>query len=465
MTIIQFGNWLPDQARFGNNCVTATNVYPTAKGYGPFADAVAVGDALSANCVGVFSYKTVAGVIETFAGTATKLFRRNGTIWDDASRSGDYQNSTFWRFADYGDRLIATNGRDAPQTINVAAGEGAFSDLANAPSTNFLIVVRDILVALGVTDGSGFEVKWSAVNNSELWTATGGGGSQPLPDGGPLRGGTGGEFGIILQEGGLTRMDFVGGDLRFTFDKIEGSVGCISANSVVKYKGRTFYLSDEGFQTFDGASSINISDEATTDTFFAALSQVETLVTDTDEVIITSTGEAILVRTAEAVEGALDVRNSCVIWRYPTSTASKLIIYNYRFDRWSESDIDVDCLHANFLGGRQILAAIDSDKKLALFNGSDRTATVSTGDLQLTRDRGTRVSSIRGLVDSAFTATVGKKTDMADTEKTKSKASNSNGKASINSDGRLQRLQLVPTAAFTELLGVDVEARPSGRKV
>lgn len=462
--IIQYGPWLPDQARFGNNCVTATNVYSTAKGYGPFADADAIGDALPADCVGAFAYKTVAGTVETFAGNATKIFRRDGTTWVDVS-NGTYQDSLFWRFAVYGDLLIATNGKDAVQKINVAAGGNKFSDLANAPTHNFPIVVRDILVALDVTDGSGFEVKWSAVNNAELWTAAGGGGSQPIPDGGPLKGGTGGEFGVVLQEGGLTRMTFVGGDLRFTFDKIEGSVGCIAADSVVQYKGKTFYLSDEGFQIFDGASSLNISDEAVTDTFFTALSEVKALVTDTDEILVTSTGLALVARAVNTVIGALDVRNSSIVWSYPISSGRKLIIYNYRTDRWSESDRDINCLHTNFSNKRQILAGIDSDKKLALFNGSNRSAVVSTGDLQLFRERGSRVSLVRGLVDSAHTVTVGKKTDMADTETTKTQTANSNGKASINSEGRYHRFQLNPTAAFTELVGIDVEARASGRKV
>ena len=111
--IIQYGPWVPDQARFDSKCVTATNVYPSAKGYAPFPDAVSVSDALGVDCVGIISFKTVPGVVETFAGTATALFRKNGVTWTDVS-NGTYQESEFWRFAVYGDLLIATNGRDNP---------------------------------------------------------------------------------------------------------------------------------------------------------------------------------------------------------------------------------------------------------------------------------------------------------------------------------------------------------------
>ena len=115
-----------------------------------------------------------------------------------------------------------------------------FADIPNAPIAAFFIVILDILVALAVNDGSIFQIKFSAVNDSEKWTADCGGGAQQVPDGGPVIGGTGGDYGVILQENGLRRMAFVGGDLRFRTDRIEGAIGCVAADSIVKYKGRTF---------------------------------------------------------------------------------------------------------------------------------------------------------------------------------------------------------------------------------
>lgn len=440
MAIIQFGPWIPDQPRLGNTCITARNVYPITNGYGPFPGPTAVTDALVAPCLGVISFKQVNGTLETFAGTSTKLFRLSGTSWTDVSKAlGTYSASTQWRFAVFGSRLIATNGIDAVQRFDLGT-DIEFADIAGAPTHNFPIVIRDVLVAIDTTDGSGLEVKFSAVNDSEKWTADCGGGGQDFPDGGPLVGGTGGEFGVILQESGLTRMNFVGGDLRFTFDKIEGSVGGIAADSIVEYKGQTFYLSEEGFQIFNGVESQNTSDEQVSDTFFSELTYA----------------------SRSTIRGALDARNSSVIWSVPVSGARKLFIYNYRLGQWADSDADVDCLHRGITSTGDILSGFDSLDKLARFNGSDLTPILSTGDIQLAKDRRAFVKSVRGLVDAAHDITVGKKTALSDTETTVTGSSNAQGKVSIRANDRYHRFQLDPTASFSEAIGVDVEAQGAG---
>lgn len=441
MAIIQFGAWRPDQPRLGNTCVTANNVYPTENGYKPFPGPSASGDALAAAAVGAISFKRVDGTLETFVGTSTKLYQRNGTSWTDVSKAaGTYTSSTFWRFALYGSRLIATNGVDNPQAFDLGT-DSEFADLPNAPIHNFPIVIRDTVVALDCASGS--EIQWSANNDSETWSAACGGGSQPVVDGGPVIGGTGGEFGVVLQEFGLTRMNFVGGDLRFTFDRIEGSIGAIAPDSIVQYKGHTFYLSDEGFQDFDGASSKNISDEAVTQTFFDALTYA----------------------SKSSVRGALDPRNSSVIWTYPTSGTTKLIGYNYKLGRWFESDSAVTVLHTGFTSSGNVLSAFDGDNKLTLFNGTDLAADIGTGDIQLASGRSAFVRSVRGLVDSAHDIDVIKKTDLADSGTTDTGSSNTNGKVSVRSHGRYHSFLLEPTATFTEATGIDIEASVGGTKV
>lgn len=460
--LINFGEWLPDQPRLGNSCITATNVYPAARGYKPFPGPSPQTDALSAKCIGWISFKRTSGAIEVFAGTATKLYRLNNNSWTDVSKAGNYTSSDFWRFALYGDRLVATNGTDNPQAFDLAS-DSVFADLPNAPIHDYPIVVRDVIVALNCASGN--EIQFSAVNDSEDWTVASGGGSQPVLDGGPVIGGTGGEYGVILQEYGLTRMSFVGGDLRFTFDKLEGSVGCIARNSIVQYKGSTFYLSDEGFQLFDGASSQNISDEVVTKTFFSELVKADPLITEASEIITTETGDPISVGTLEQIEGALDQGNSCVIWKYPTAAGNKLIIYNYRLQRWASSDQAINSIGALVELGGPIFAGFDSDHKLSPFNGSDLSAVVSTGDIQLSRDRASFVRAVRGLVDSAHDVTVGKKTSLSDTEATATGSSNSRGKVSLRSHGRYHRFQVEPTATFSELTGISIEASPGGTKV
>jgi len=443
MPVIQFGEWLPDQPRLGNSCITATNVRPLPRGYAPWLGfGTAASNALASAPVGVISLQRVGGIVEHFAGTTTRLYRLVSGTWTDVSKGGlAYSTGTFWRFALYGERLIATNGIDAVQKFDLGT-DSTFLDLAGSPPIHaFPIVVRDFLVAVDVKDGSGFELKWSANNNSEKWSADCGAGAQDFLDGGPVVGGVGGEFGIILQQRGITRMTFVGGDLRFTFDKIEGAVGCASADSIVQVRGALFYLSDEGFQLFDGARSRNISDERVSNTFFAAATDIST------------------------VRGAIDKPNSSVVWEYQTASGKKLIAYNYALDRWSESSLAVNGLHSRITSTGDVLAGFNTSTHiLAPLDGTALSATVSTGDMVLNENGGVMVRGIRAQVDASYSAMLGKRRDLSDAETTVNLTANSNGRAPAHARGRYLRFEIQPSAGWSELTGVDVEASGIGAK-
>lgn len=316
----RLGPWLPDLPAFNNpGVITANGVYPTTNGYGPFAGPSVITNALTGPGLGSITFRRTDGVIETFCGDATKLYRLGGTTFADVS-NGTYA-ATKWRFAVFGTIVIATDNVGTVQQFDVSS-DSAFSDLSAAPVHSFPFVLRDFLVAADVNDGGIFQLKWSARNNSAKWTADCGGGSQQFPDGGPLVGATGGEQGVIFQENALTRMVFVGGDVRFIFDKVEGANGCLSAGSIVEHKGFTYYLSESGFQVFNGAQSQNISEGKVSDTFFVNLdrSKIATL------------------------QGVLDLPNKSIVWAYATSSASagendKLIIIHLPTGNWSEADL------------------------------------------------------------------------------------------------------------------------------
>lgn len=452
--MIEYGPWLPDQPSFQNSCIKATNVIPIERGYGPFRGPRVVADALPAAPVGAFSFRRVDGVRETFAGTETGLYRLNGTTWDDVTPSGGVSASTFWRFTPYGTRLIATNGIDNPQKF-ILASDTEFSDLSNAPIANFFIVIKKVLVAVDVKDGSGYQVKFSAVDNSEVWTIPEGAGNQDFTGGGPVIGGTGGDFGVILQENALTRMDFVGGDLRFTFDPVEGSIGCSDAASIIEYKGNTFYLSEEGFQVYDGVSSVNVSSEKVSEDFFANFDL--TRGTQQGDVRVTDTGETRIIAQKDVTQAALYPNFSLVAWSYPAGGANKIIMYNYKIDRWSESDVSITAFHTASRKNGQIFAGFNSSHELVHFDGSQETATLSTGDLQLIKGSRACIGCARGLVDAAHTVNIGKKTALSDTESITTGNSNAEGKVSLRANARYHRVELVPTANFTEITGVDLE--------
>lgn len=457
--IVPFGPWLPDQPRYNNPCITATNVYPTLNGYKRFlGPSSAATDALAASPVGALSFRRSNGVRETFVGTETALYRKNGETWTSVGTG--YSNSTYWRFQVYGSRVVATNGIDNPQKFDLAT-DSSFSTLTNAPICERFIVIRDVLVALNTANN---DIQFSAVNDSEDWTVLGGGGNQDLFDGGPVISGVGGEYGIIFQEFATVRMDFVGGDLRFTFDKIEGAIGAADSESVVPYKGGAFYLSSEGFQFFDGAQSQNISDEKVTRTFISAIANARG--TSGGDTRVTSSGDIRVVRNAgaDAIIGAHDPDNSVVAWSYNGATGRRIILYNYKLGRWAESDVDVAYLHTSYQAGGVVLAGFNSLDELVFFDTDDLTSTISTGDMDLANGQSVFVSSVRGIVDAAHDVTVGKKSFVGSTESTVSASSQATGRCALRSYGRLHRFELTPTAQFTEAVGVDVETRQGGSR-
>ncbi len=73
--MIPFGEYLPDQADLDNpGVVTAKNVLPYARGFGPVPALSAYSSALTARGQGAFSCEDKAGTAYNFAGDATKLY-------------------------------------------------------------------------------------------------------------------------------------------------------------------------------------------------------------------------------------------------------------------------------------------------------------------------------------------------------------------------------------------------------
>ena len=108
--------------------------------------------------------------------------------------------------------------------------DSAFSAISGAPAARHLAVIRDFVVTANVTYSSATHrsrVRWSAINDATSWTI----GSnqadfQDIPDAGHITGLVGGEFGVVLMEKAIARMQYVGSPLIFTFEKVETGHGC-----------------------------------------------------------------------------------------------------------------------------------------------------------------------------------------------------------------------------------------------
>jgi hypothetical protein len=387
-SIVEFGEWLPDQPGITGSIQDAYNVVPQAVGYGPFPNSVDLSGAADTSLNNVFVTK-YASTSTLFAGSFTKLYKYNSSTLglDNVSKSGNYTSTNRWMFTQFGPSLIAANGVAKLQVWNLGSSS-LFADLAAAaPTAKFVTTVRDFVVAANV---AGYENKvyWSDINDEADWTAGAASQSddQVIPDGGDIRGITGGEYGIVLLERAISRMSYVGAPLFFQFDTIAKNIGCYESNSIAQFGNFTFFLSDDGFYVCDGQTVTPIGAEKVDRYFFNAVDQSK----------------------LNEMSATIDVIRKLVIWQFTDIFSQKrLIIYNFQTKKWSEAATDssflgsaaqagvtlegldtfgtMDSIETSFdsrlwAGGKFVLAGV-KDTKIVTFTGSNRSGYITTGDI------------------------------------------------------------------------------------
>lgn len=478
--MIEFGEWLPDLPEYENPGATVANgVYPARKSYRPIGALSAVSsNALDARCLGSASMKSGDGVSITLAGNASKIYKLIGGAFTDISKSGGYSTGLEqrWRFSIFGDNIIATNNIDPMQHTSSSVAD-TFEDLGGgAPVAKFVAVVRDFLMAFNIQN-LGQRVQWSAINNVEEWTTgTSQAGFQDLPDGGPITGGFGGEYGLVFQETKITRITYVGSPIIFQFDPIELNHGCIEPNSAVQYGKYIFYLSHNGFYMCDGTQAIPIGDQKVDKTFFADL--------DTTYMFNMST--------------AIDPVNKLVIWAYPGSgntggLPNKLLIYNWATQKWSDADMNVNILltfltedmtlesldaiesdldaleysldSSRWKGGVLGLAGFGTDNYLSDFTGNNIAATLETTEAEISPGTRTRVRFTRPIVDGACSIQLGHRATVQDSVTWDTAATvNARGRCATRAYDRYfrARTNIASGVTWTEAQGVDFGQGTSG---
>ena len=344
MSLIQFGEWLPDQPDFMNAGVTvATNVIPAFNGYKPIKNFVAYSGAATDTIRGIYAGKDDSGNVKLFAGDATKLYEFDATDsgLDDISKAGGYDltGAEKWRFVQFGDTVIAAGGVGEELQKFQIGTDTAWSNLGGSPpKADFIAVVRDFVWTANIATGSGripYRVYWSGFNNSTSWTSgTDQSDFQDLIDSGAITGMVGGEYCTILCERAIFRATYSGLPLVFQFDKVESNTGCRLAGSVCNYGSFVFFLADNGFFMFDGAKSTPIGNEKI-DKFFEA---------DFNS------------NFKDNMSASVDPLNQIAVWSYPSTestdgTPDRLLIFNYALGRWSIANVNANYIAPFFSGG------------------------------------------------------------------------------------------------------------------
>lgn len=413
--LVPFPDFAPDQSDFNPKASKhVINCKPTKDGYAPLGSLVAVSDALPTAPRGGISVKNDTNTWKTFAGTATNLYLLGSSsyIWSEISRATDdyaLSDGVFWRFARFGNYLIATAaGSTYPQFVDLGTSDD-FANLTNATfEASRVGVVGDFLV-FGRIDGDNRTLKWSAVNNIFGWTtAQAGSDEQVLPDGGAIQ-----EIipqaqnAIIIQEFCIRRMVFdPASGLVFRFEVMDPERGAFAPRSIVNIGPNDFvYLAKDGF--YRGVQAMPIGSQRVDKWFF------ENCASD----------------KYDLVSGTLDPFDKIVWWRFEDSDGNNYRLgYHWQLDRWCYSTTDALDLFPSatagltlteltslygtidnmpyavgsrfYQGGIPGLAGFTSDFKYGFFDGPNLEASIRTERKMLNYPNRAATGRIRVLADT-----------------------------------------------------------------
>lgn len=488
---IPFGEWLPDMPPLNlRGCTTATNVIPDAESYRPFPALNAFSTAIGGVAKGAVYAIDAANNNYNYVGDASRLYALVAQSFTNVSRlvGGAYTVAAddYWEFAAWGNTVIGVNGfDDLPQRISTGAAN--FADFSIGVKAKHIATMRDFVVYGNISDSATnvYRVRWSAINNPTSMTVDAAtlADFQDLPsEGGPVNKILGGEYGVVFQRRSIWRMQFVGSPLVFQFDQVHGRIGAYAPQGCARFQNLVFFLSEDGFYSFDG-SQLSPVGRGKVDKFFFADMNVAYL---------------------QRVHTAIDPINKLVMWAYPSGNSvggnpDKVICYSWAFNRWTlvegvnvgfmlqtvSTGYTLDGLDAvstnldtgipssldsiQWTGGQVLLGAFNSTGQLAYFNGSAMAATLTTGEFQLFRDKRAMLTEVRpnaiGL-SASLTTSVIIRNNLTESASVGSVATlpNATGFVPCRVNSRYFRIKLVTTAGvdFTHLIGVEVSGTVEG---
>lgn len=367
-------------------------------------------------------------------------------------------------------------------------------------ATTNLNAVTTVVIVLTATAGSethkleksiiyNQRIKWSAINDSSDWTPSGdtqSGYQDIVGSHGSVMAIVGGEsYAVIFMERAIYRMDYVGTPLIFQFSKVADNIGAFIPKSVVSFGSDIFFLAQDGFYKLSGGDTLApIGNGKVDDYFFNDLSS-----------------------DLDGVSSAIDPNNSVAVWSYRGSGAdgtndinNKLLIYNYSVDKWATgSGLDVQFISSGsqeafdtlekldvlgnldalpktldsyyYSSGVYGLAGFNSEKKFGKFLGGSLPATIDTTEFQGAKNSRSAITNVRPIVDaktsSSVTVTVTpitRNTQIESIAVGSPVSIQSNGDCPMRSSSRYHRLRVKTTGNFLTMSGVDVTAKPTGKR-
>jgi hypothetical protein len=335
-------------------------------------------------------------------------------------------------------------------------------------------------------------VWWSGAGNAENWPTPGTlAAAQAMSSYNDLTGSGGWNQGIvgnlgnadgaIFQEHAVYRVMFAGPPNVFDFQPAEGVKGCPAPGSIIQVGPLVYYLGEDGFYVFDGASSRPIGADQVDKFFYDDLDQ----------------------NYLWRICAAVDPINKLVFWAYPGAgssggTPNRVLAYRWDLQRWSVLDLTLDFLvrllsigytldqiytvlgHALddaglapldsriWTGGKVLLGLFDTNRQLNYLTGPNLAATVDSGEIQPFAGKRAEVQFARPWVDGGTPAiAIGRRERMSDAVAwTPPAAMNALGICPLRTTGRYlrARVTLPAGATWTNLIGLELDATARGER-
>lgn len=479
---ILFKEWLPDLPELSNpGLIEALNVVPIDDAYEPYrplaAWSLTIGATSSARIGGAFlahwnsSSRAYVAIVNATAG-ASQLFDSNASLdtYTDRSPSGG-STASRWRFAQYDDLVIATADSGSPQAHTFGAGTSftALATSGTAPAAQHVGVINKFVV-LGAGDVGGVGpngVRWSGFDAPRSWPAPNSAtaiaqqsGQESLDASLGLVTGiaNGDQYGIVLQQFGMTRLTYIGPPAVFQFDQYERGRGLFYPNSLVQLGALTYYISDKGFCVTDGVQVIDIGAGKVNDTFLAELDALNLFA----------------VGMQYRVSGGADPKQGLIYWCYPSSSANsyrpdRIFIYNTLTKRWAHSHQDVHYIVGGFHESTvRPPFGFDTGRRLATFTGTAGSAVLTTAETEINPGGFAHVSGVKPLIGAtanAITIALGTRNNRTDAVSftAETTANARSGFCGFRSEARYHRARVTITGTFNAAQGIEVDAVWSGQ--
>lgn len=498
MTVFPFPPFEPDKARFNSAALpVATNVLPTADGWGPMPAAFRIGGSfeyltdeagnrltdeagnllivgagglpygssnLATDCKAVISARKTDGTERIFAATATKLWEYNvgSTSWQDVTRTsgGDYTASDYgWTLEQFGSYVYAANGVDTEQMIDLDAGTN-FVPNTTAPIAATIRAVGNFMFRGNVPGTNKNRVQWSAIDNPQSNTA-----GVSLSDYQDLPTGTIVQAIVPLSSGAHVWMSSavhqfgfaLTSDWVFTTQQLTDMRGTSAPKSVVVMAQDDYSIyGDDGFWRFAGG--------------WTPIGEGRVNKWARDNIDAASRNDMI---------GIADPERKIAWWSFTTTTGTRVLLgYSYAYDRWCyvESALLAGMRArtiAYLVEGAQFaqedllkFAAVDDEGWLVFFEGDNMAATFTTNEISLNEPNRSFISGGRLLSDAlTHTATlyVGDYKGGTMTAKTAVSPSTLTKHLPLLGDGRVHKIKIeIPAATtWTTAGGIDLEIQAS----